>query len=350
MAGTVRFLVIAIAVIGMMGILSPPLGISPGLLQPVPVNWGGSRTVVEMAGMFAPSLLVMASGEIWLFFNAENNGMSVIYLMTRNNGTWSAPAQLTDGTRNDWDPHAIRYQDGHVRLFFSRSMNLSSRFRWIDCHIHEMEYDGRNWSAPRQVTDQVSPERPHTGEIWPVPFAGPDGRVHLVFEHVTGITENLDDVMIMNLDGAGWGPPSHVCTGNTPTALEDSTGAIHVFSNLITYTSGPQDSVDEHVLTADGWEPRTIEHVAHDSCSVISALNDGKGLTFLFYDDEAGRTTRVLMQTRTGNAHWSVPATVIGRGAYPAAALTGNDEILLVYSNSDGQNLGSALYEKVGKL
>ncbi len=119
-----------------------------------------------------PSAAVGKDGTLWLVWTRINSTSTTtpiikqLYFKTWKNGVWSAEAQLTTDSNQNYGSGVLAGKDGIVRVTWSKGSAVSNN------QIYEKTYDGTVWSSDTQIVSSSSPDdhpsiiQDRNGTLW----------------------------------------------------------------------------------------------------------------------------------------------------------------------------------------
>lgn len=269
------------------------------------------------------------NGTDYIFFYS---GGSLFYVKWLGVG-WSTPIELNLD---------FPVNDGFDCIFD----NNRNEFHFFFCCENEstcliLHYSGTldDLSCPLIVVSRQS----SYGFCHPSAFVSNTGLVYLTYTSITGMTENINYICFAQFDGANWTNLGGLGIGNSPYSLEDSDGQVWLYSNLWTYTFGPQYCVDEWILKNETWSMNRINTSADGWNADPFVIEDENGTKYLFYNynkNEPETKTDILMQRKMGYGSWNEYEMVVKGDTEhgiecPCATIHGST-INLYYINNGG--------------
>ena len=175
-------------------------------------------------------------------------------------------------------------------------------------------------------------------------FFANNGTLFLAYGSLSGMTENLNSVILQTCVDGEWNGPVRVGTGNGPSAIQASNGEIYVYSNLWGYMTGPQHVVDEWHFEDGKWRMTELTVTAEDSNVGTFVIEDERGTRFLLYDHRKYTPKEVndrvvIHSKRTGKA-WSNLDVIWNGGekwSMESVCATIEGSTITVYWISEGQ-------------
>ena len=286
----------------------------------------------------------------YLFFSSgdfENETGSIYYMMKDDGADWSEPnmVMLNTSVYKFFDCIFDEEKDEFVIFFCHWNETEASIYSTSGALDHldipELVIGEYRWTHTPSMAGPVS----HSS------FISHDGTIYLFYCWRTGVSENLNDLFLVTSNGDNWTEPQEIGMGNSPFALEDATGRIHLYSNLWTYTSGAQPCIDEWTYDGVKWKMNEITRSADGWNANPFVIEDSKGTKFLFYDfnvNEPGTKADVMVQIQRKGDSWSTYHSIVdGRSRYGFINISGIIEgtSLTIFYVEDGE-----LFELEGSI
>ncbi len=255
-----------------------------------------------------------------------------IFYMKREGSTWGAPVLLNVSMINN----TVKY------LQFAIGYDLiTEKFHvfaatWIPLERYCIWHTAGPLDAlpplevvlNRTIADAYDYGRPTSLS----PAFGPTGKIYLSYALVTSMTENINYVKVIHTIQGTWSGEEAVGIGNSPCTFVDAEGRAFVYSNLWTFTWGPQDCVDEWACSSTGsWVQAPVRTAAKDWNANPLVVEASDGTAYLFYDTRDS----IVVQTASSIHGWSYYAVVVGgleNYSSPLAARLDANTITLYYT------------------
>lgn len=337
--GKGRLLVILVLALAILVILEISLTsiIPPQMVQ---IVWEGEERIETPLEPFHVRV-VPTDTATHLFYTANDpdEDNRSLFHMSRDRDGWSDPERI---------PLAIP----PYSFFDCAYDDRTGEFYIFYCNQTD---DGLWMYLTKGKLDELGPvelvtERPYErGYKWIGPitystFFADNYTLYLAYCSLSGVTENLNSVILQTHVDGEWNGPVRVGTGNSPSVIQASDGEIYVYSNLWTFTSGPQHVVDEWHYEDGEWQMTELTVSAKDSNVSPFVIEDGRGTRFLLYDHRKHTprddNDRVVIHSKRKGEGWSNLDVIWSGGeewSLDSVCATIEGSVITVYWISKGQ-------------
>lgn len=113
--------------------------------------WSNDRNLTNSGWNSSPSLVQLSNGTVLAFWVIKQGTSYLVYSGTTNGGSWSPPVQITSTTLNDTQPSAAVGRDGTIWLVWTR-VNTTCGSCVAIKQLYYKTWKSGTWSAEAQLT------------------------------------------------------------------------------------------------------------------------------------------------------------------------------------------------------
>jgi hypothetical protein len=216
-----------------------------------------------------PDLAITSQGTVWVAWQAYQDNGDHVYALHSVPGGWSETTRLTTHKGDVFQTAVAADSSGRVWVVWSERTGE-------DWNLYGRVYNGREWSAVRQLTSSDSPNAYHRL------IRARDGTLHLIW---TGYRDGESRILWSRLKGDERSAPTDVSGPGAwaPAAAADSRGNLYIAWD--SYRAGNYDIFLRKVNADGAMEPvqqvtRSTVFQAHPSVAL-----DGQDRVWLAWDE-----------------------------------------------------------------
>lgn len=260
-----------------------------------------------------PTVLANSLDDIWMAWVGYRNHANQVFARHLRNGSWTTPAELSDGPTDAFLVKLGKDKQGHIWTVWSAQVNGNF-------DLYGRSFDGKTWSNSQRLTDSPQPD------IYQNLATDSLGNLWLVWQ---GFRSGQSDIFIRRFDGRQWSDEERISTSSAndwePVIAADSKGAVYIAWD--TYDTGSYNVVMRRYSNGV-WSPlipvaRSPQFEAH--ASIACDHEDRLWLAWSQGGPQWGKDTGFFVKEGGTPLYQDRPITIAvyqnGNWAYPAADL-----------------------------